>query len=518
MLPVRVGGCWLEEGEECECSMIDHDDEPGAPVMCDRPDLLELCSLPSSASDEERGERLERLSTWLADYPESTRDLLTLPEYRDPKTGCMPLHWAAGTGFNEAIASIMEFKFEHGLTDLSVDQRAHHPSTGRTPLHYAARNGHLGTCKMLARNGANMHPCCGRGGVTPLQLACWQNRLSIVTYLVEVNGPAVVHERNSFDCGLQHWIGLVPQKRWRGESSRIDAVDDGSGVLPLARYLNSLGVKYDSSADNSNSQGHTPCHKAAWGGNISLIKYFRDEHSVVDTVQDQAGNFCADLARMRGNLQCQEWLIHHCSEDRARSYRVLGLEDGADMETVRNRYLELARRKHPDRLGDNESEEKKEDDPQRNDFITIKAAYDHLVKEGGKGQQSNPKYSDLKLLENHARVNADFGKGSCDDNDLFIARLTAVLSDYGDDGFPISLLVRRWNQIWPERKLPTRYVIEREVKSGETGTMTVRKEVKLLKWLKWKCRGTSVYFRHTQGDTLAFAGEAHILGKESHIS
>ena len=473
-------------------------------------DLLKLCSLPPSASEEERGERLDRLGAWLADYPGTTRDLLTLPEHRDPKTGCMPLHWAAGTGFDEAIDAILDFKIEHGLTDLSVDQRAHHPSTGRTPLHYSARNGHLGTCKTLGRHGANMHPCCGRGGVTPLQLSCWQNRLSIVKHLVEVNGVDVVHERNSFDCGLQHWIGLVPKGRWRGESSRnkVEGEDDGSGVLPLARYLHSLGVRYDSGDDNSNSQGHTPCHKAAWGGNIALIKYFRDEHSVMDTVQDQAGNYCADLARMRGNSKCHEFLIHHCSEDKARSYRVLGLDDGADMEAVRNRYLELARRNHPDRLGDNDFEEKKDDDPQRNDFITIKAAYDHLVKEGGKGQQSNPKYSDLKLLENHARVNAEFGSDNSDDSDLFMARLTAVLSDYGDDGFPISLLVRRWNQIWPERKFPTQYVIEREVKYGETGTMIVRKEVKLLKWLKWKCRGTSVYFRHTQGDTLAYDGSA----------
>ena len=52
---------------------------------------------------------------------------------------------------------------------------------------------------------------------------------------------------------------------------------DGSGVLPLARYLHSLGIVYESTVDNSNTQGHTPNHKAAWGGNLPLIQYFRDE-------------------------------------------------------------------------------------------------------------------------------------------------------------------------------------------------------------------------------------------------
>lgn len=75
-------------------------------------------------------------------------------------------------------------------------------------------------------------------------------------------------ERNGFNCGLMHWIGLVPQKRWGGNEYRSDnegivgeQQDDGSGVLPLARYLHSLGVGYESTSQNSNTQGHTPNHK-----------------------------------------------------------------------------------------------------------------------------------------------------------------------------------------------------------------------------------------------------------------
>eukprot|EP00956_Cyclotella_meneghiniana_P010774 scaffold15073_cov72-Cyclotella_meneghiniana.AAC.15 len=105
--------------------------------------------------------------------------LLTQQECRDKKTGCMPLHWAAGTGFDEVVELLLNVNVDDELSSLSVDQRAFHPSTSRTPLHYAARNGHLSTCQLLiSKYNADPHPKCGRGAVTPIQLAVWQNRLS----------------------------------------------------------------------------------------------------------------------------------------------------------------------------------------------------------------------------------------------------------------------------------------------------------------------------------------------------
>ena len=340
-----------------------------------------------------------------------------------------------------------------------------------------------------------------------MQLAVWQNRLDVAQYLVDVNGEEIVRERNGFNCGLMHWLGLVPRHRWDGDIDNDDnEAVDGSGVLPLARYLHSLGISYESTIENSNTQGHSPNHKAAWGGNLSLLQYFRDEHNVYDTYQDLAGNYCADIAKMRGNTDCYEWLLDHGSGDRADSYNVLGLDVGVDMETVRSRYFELARLSHPDKIN-HHSDEKKEDIV--DEFVKIKAAYEHLTKEAGKGRQSNPKYDELKLLEDHRRINPDNGNGN-DDDDMFVARLIAVISDYGDDGFPVSLIARRWNQIWPDRPFPTEYVTERTVQcsteKNASGMMVVRKKVNLLKWLKWNCKGSSVYFKQSKGDVLAFDG------------
>jgi hypothetical protein len=246
-------------------------------------------------------------------------------------------------------------------------------------------------------------------------------------------------------------------------------------------------------------------HKASWGGNLPLIQYFRDEHNVYDSLQDQAGNYCADIAKMRGNVEVHRWLLEHGSLDRQESYRILGLDDGASDEEVRKRYHELARRRHPDKRhrmvgGDDEGEE--------DDFLRLKEAYEHLTKEGGVGKQQNPKYNEIKLLEAQSRFHGD-GRSLSDDNDddLFLARLAAVLSDYGEDGFPVSLIARRWNQIWPDRPFPTpdEYIIERKAKCGYgEGVKVVKKKTKLLKFLRFKCRGTTIQFKAVQGDVLAF--------------
>lgn len=504
------------------------------PLHPTSPSLLELCNLPENSTTIDRRRRLATLQGWARSHPAELRRLLSSADCRDKKNGCLPLHWAAGTGFNEVIDFLIgDDPTEMDGACVDVDQKAHHPSTDRTPLHYAARNGHLATCRLLVEaHGADPHPKCGRGGVTPLQLAVWQNRLDVVKYLVERNelmgNPDVVFERNGFNCGLMHWIGLVPQKRWGGNAQQDvgddtdsedepNCQDDGTGVLPLARYLHSLGVTYESTPANSNTQGHTPLHKAAWGGNLPLLRYLRDEHGVYDTLQDQAGNYCADIAKMRGNAEVHRWLLEQGSLDRRESCRVLGLDEEASDEEVRRRYHELARRRHPDKRhrmatddggsGDG-GDDKIASDDERCDFLRIKEAYEHLTKEGGVGKQRNPKYSDVKLLEAQRQLDGD-GRDVTDNNgdDLFLARLAAVLSDYGEDGFPVSLIARRWNQIWPDRPFPTpdEYIIDRRAKCGDAGGIkVVKKKTKLLKFLRWKCRGTQIHFRAVGGEVLAF--------------
>jgi len=516
----------------------DEPDEEAMPTPLSSPALLELCDLPPLSSEDVRRTRLETLRSWARQHDYDVVDdddesggrrpslieFLTVHSHgMDTKTGCMPLHWLAGTGFNEAIDFVMSLlRPRHDDDDdnngdddderkkklfqfLSIiDQRAHKPSTDRTPLHYAARNGHLSTCALLIEKyGALSHPIAV-GGVTPLQLAVWQNRLDVVKYLVTINGVHLVHERNGYDCGLAHWIGLIPKKRWRGDHHQVnnsnnnsndfhkddDVDNDGSGVLPLAQYLHSLGISYTSNPSNCNTQGHTPAHKAAWGGNLALLQYYHTVHGVYDTAQDVAGNYCADIARMRKNINCVAWLQECANGKRAESYAVLGLDGNtATEDDVRRRFIELAKASHPDSRGgrrrrsgeehhqqqhpqDEENDDAHDDDIQREEmtendeeFVKIRAAYEHLTKDGGVGNQRNPKYDEVKLLEDRRRItnnndnndddllilsSSDDGIDDDnnnnngvidDDDDLFMARLIAVISDYDENcGFPVALI------------------------------------------------------------------------------
>ena len=54
-------------------------------------------------------------------------------------------------------------------------------------------------------------------------------------------------------------------------------------------------------------------------------------------LQPVAGNYCADIARMRGNADCHTWLLEHANGRRVESYAILGLdvEDSPDLDDVR---------------------------------------------------------------------------------------------------------------------------------------------------------------------------------------
>jgi endogenous inhibitor of DNA gyrase (YacG/DUF329 family) len=130
--------------------------------------------------------------------------------------------------------------------------------------------------------GAQVDPRA-KNSVTPFQLAFCQNQLDVGQWLVEEHGvdPCQV---NDFDCGaVQHWLGICPVHR------------ANYSLFSLAEWLaQQPGIDFSL----RQRQGHTPLHKAAWGGHLALIQYLRNEHGLSDDAQDDAGNFAANLADM----------------------------------------------------------------------------------------------------------------------------------------------------------------------------------------------------------------------------
>jgi hypothetical protein len=227
---------------------------------------------------------------------------------------------------------------------------------------------------------------------------------------------------NEFDCAAVHWIGISPQSR---------AQKDGTGLLPLVKWLaKQSGMNFQ----HRQRQGHTPLHKAAWGGHIELIRYLRDEHGLLDDTQDYAGNYAADLADMANttrHTQVAQFLRKECSAARSQSCAILGVPlVGSSVSDIRRAYLAKARQVHPDRQGDCTN----------SDFVAIRRAYEHLTLQCGNGSQSNPTHALNLMLElsNAATNESTFdGQGEMNDGDCFRARLIAVLLEYGDKGLDL---------------------------------------------------------------------------------
>jgi ankyrin repeat protein len=389
--------------------------------------------------------------------------------------------------------------------DLPVESKL---AKGRTPLTYACRNGHLEVVKALIEiYGANPH-IKARQGVTAFQLAIWQNRFEVCKYLVEGCGESGIipsEDINDFGCGAIHWLGIVPFKRAnfdKGDDNAGDKGDntgdkddtenhkasnnagnnnsgEGKDLMPLAKWLTK---QPNMNVHAKQNQGHTVLHKAAWGGHLELVRYLHEEYDMYDDNTDIAGNYAADLCDMMNTERHKKvalYLRRECSLERLESFKVLGLEGKleATFEEIRRAYLERAKVFHPDaqlRRGDFDANENENNnntgniqnsDDMNYDFDHLRKAYEHLTLGGGIAtKQHNPAHSINLLLEMQASTSSSTyltARESSDDNsktipgevsdenDLFKARLLAVLLEYGDKGLNLANIPKKWDQVWP---------------------------------------------------------------------
>jgi len=144
----------------------------------------------------------------------------------------------------------------------------------------------------------------------------------------------------------------------------------------MACWLSTLGVDWRL----PQRQGHTPLHKAAWGGHQELCAWLFRAQGVWDDARDAGGNFAGDIAEMAGHSALARWLRRECSLSRRKALSILGFSASETVTTnsefpkdlvaycsscasvsdapgrlpdklLRAAFLERCRRVHPDKKG-----------------------------------------------------------------------------------------------------------------------------------------------------------------------
>lgn len=229
--------------------------------------------------------------------------------------GSCALHWAAGGGFLETCAYLVEV--------LREDPRRAQEKDGRAAIHWAARNGRLETCRWLVHtcgvsvdeathDGTTPFMWCVWGGgggeetdeeaitkkkngdddeassSTPTTLRDARDFAGALSWLVR-DAKCDVHATNAFGCNASQW-----------------AAQRATGSVEMCAYLRDVGV--DLTVANRN--GHSAVHKAAVKGNRDACEWLlaRGGLGLPHLRADGDGNTPGEMARLEGHEALAAWL------------------------------------------------------------------------------------------------------------------------------------------------------------------------------------------------------------------
>eukprot|EP00588_Corethron_pennatum_P009992 CAMPEP_0194269620 /NCGR_PEP_ID=MMETSP0169-20130528/3757_1 /TAXON_ID=218684 /ORGANISM="Corethron pennatum, Strain L29A3" /LENGTH=443 /DNA_ID=CAMNT_0039011339 /DNA_START=263 /DNA_END=1594 /DNA_ORIENTATION=+ len=252
--------------------------------------------------------------------------------------GSTPLHYAAGSGHLNICSYI--------LTSALIPVDSVSKNNGRTALHWAARNGFAEICRWLSTRFGATVDFEAKGQVTPLQLAVWKCHIDASKVLVELGAdPQFI---NAWGCAVAHWLGKCPEY--------AEAEGKDASAQRLEECCDWLFQECQASYTKPNNHGQTPLHKAAFAGNLPVVRYLVERLNVLDGTRDNLGNIAADCAERTSNWETARWLRRYASPILFRSMETLGIPVDytcralpPPSQELRSIFLFLVKAFHPDR-------------------------------------------------------------------------------------------------------------------------------------------------------------------------
>jgi len=145
-------------------------------------------------------------------------------------------------------------------------------------------------------------------------------------------------------CGTAHWLAKCPH---HAEEDHIQGC--------CAWLFEECRVK----CNEPNNHGQTPLHKAAFEGNLPMLKYLVRDRGIMDTLTDHQGNTAADCAERNSRGAVAIWIRRYASPIRQKAMDVLNRDVGPQtcggrmtipsLSALRRLYLQKSKDVHPDR-------------------------------------------------------------------------------------------------------------------------------------------------------------------------
>ncbi|RXK35073.1 palmitoyltransferase AKR1 [Tremella mesenterica] len=207
----------------------------------------------------------------------------------------LPIHALAQRGDTQSL-------IERYKSDPSINLSAR-DAQDVTPLHWAAINAHIGTCRWLLDNGAEVDAIGGELKATPLQWAARNGHLYVVHLLLSRGADPNLFDAQGFNTLhlITHSSGVMPLLYMLHQPVAIDERDsDGHTALMWAAYQGDaisvdLLIRHGASVNTRDNAGMTPLHWAAVKGSKVAIRHLVEAGAELQAKEDQ-GKTPRDMA------------------------------------------------------------------------------------------------------------------------------------------------------------------------------------------------------------------------------